>query len=611
MGASLLLVLIFFVVWRTARGSASTIPLPVRGSPNQIIPMEPGPKTTEGHIADSPSPARGDTAHLGASDQSVGKKSALQQRLAAVTDLQVGDHEHMRTIETVLAEMMSHTNEKEGRGHKEKERKFGERLERFQPQHVMHSSPLSIFSRVVEPCDPATVPFDNATAQALCTEFLTVVIGAAVGGGGRFLAHSDRYVVTLKDALPYRWRFRDGLSPGSASPEYDRTFVVHLQPLLPKFEQRTIKFAATISTLDVADWEAEKEALGEPLGYEEAKHPRKRGGKRQAQAQDDDGGRGLLRGGQIGCIIKVPQSLFPREPFSEVMALHLDRKLGINRVPPTAIAFLPAEFLVNVSRFRRQVDVVMDDMLLRESGVKDYDSWIASDFGGFVKRSAGGGAGGRSVGNGTHIWASVQLRLLEVRPSLDTMLQLPYSKKNPGWHRWLSPDFNDLKLTEPAVLELSQLAMFDFLTANDDRSPNKNNFVVGGCKSCPGYLRRPSGMHPTFVHLDQGMSLYENVPVLSHNPIGKTPKKVKFCIFYKPLMRTIRDVLLLHSGHEESTVSISEWVEAAVPAFVLRNVGSNGVGSALGKRMWALAKRLVHCLDEFKGNGSGVVLRPA
>jgi hypothetical protein len=227
----------------------------------------------------------------------------------------------------------------------------------------------------------------------------------------------------------------------------------------------------------------------------------------------------------------------------------------------------------------------------------------------------------RAVGNGTHNWASIQLRLLEVRPSLDTMLQLPYSKRNPGWHRWLSPEFTDLELTEPAVLALSQLAMFDFITANDDRSPNKNSFVVGGCKACAGHLRRPSGMHPTFVHLDQGMSLFENVPLLSHNPIGKTPKKVKFCIFYKPLIRTIRDVLLHHGDGGESGVAspveldsvastVAEWVEAEVPSSVLRNIGSGSIGRTLGKRMWALVKRLVHCVDEFAANGTAILLRP-
>eukprot|EP00658_Telonema_sp_P-2_P061037 TRINITY_DN49797_c0_g1_i2.p1 TRINITY_DN49797_c0_g1~~TRINITY_DN49797_c0_g1_i2.p1 ORF type:complete len:236 (-),score=31.22 TRINITY_DN49797_c0_g1_i2:246-953(-) len=232
----------------------------------------------------------------------------------------------------------------------------------------------------------------------------------------------------------------------------------------------------------------------------------------------------------------------------------------------------------------------------------------------------------RSVGNGTHNWASIQLRLLEVRPSLDTMLQLPYSKKNPGWHRWLSPDFKDIGLTEPAVLALSQLAMFDFITANDDRSPNKNSFVVGGCKACAGHLRRPSGLHPTFVHLDQGMSLFENVPLLSHNPIGKTPKKVKFCIFYKPLIRTIRDALLHHGDGggkggfaaspieggdlSSSSSTLAEWVETQVPKSALSNIGSGSIGKTLGKRMWALVKRLVHCVDEFAANGTSVILRP-
>jgi hypothetical protein len=136
----------------------------------------------------------------------------------------------------------------------------------------------------------------------------------------------------------------------------------------------------------------------------------------------------------------------------------------------------------------------------------------------------------------------------------------------------------------PSVVHLSEIATFDYVIGNGDRSPNKNNFVVGGCKhrcsnSLESYYPHRKDKHgkkkkgkgrslkhtgvPNYVHLDQGMGWYPTMEV-RNNPIGKAyhsyhklqqqqegdkNKKVEefhFCLFRAPLLNRIRQLVKDH-----------------------------------------------------------------
>jgi hypothetical protein len=47
------------------------------------------------------------------------------------------------------------------------------------------------------------------------------------------------------------------------------------------------------------------------------------------------------RDGCVGAVAKLPQSLFPLEPYAEYAAFEIDRLLGFGKVPPTTWVFLP------------------------------------------------------------------------------------------------------------------------------------------------------------------------------------------------------------------------------------------------------------------------------
>lgn len=395
-------------------------------------------------------------------------------------------------------------------------------------------------------CDDATIPFVGADDER-CTRFLTALLNALTTAAE---GANESVMITYPN---------DG----------DRVCaLIDVQPMEQHFEQRTVKFKM-IATYTLC-------------------------GKKGRRT--------------VAAVIKVPQMLFQVEPFSEVAAFAVDRALKINRIPPTALVDLPVSWFERVVSGRRKHEINMVPEFLRASGVASYDEWIRHDFVNFVrsaKRGRSPDSGGKHASNdymkdSENVYASVQLFMREVQPLLSSVLKVPYSKQSPGWHRWFNPDNHvyDGHL-QGALLALSELAVFDFLTMNNDRSPNKNNFVAGGCAKCrPIADRRPSGSVPTFVHLDQGMAFY-GPSHLIHNPLGKPPPKVTFCIFYRPLVEELRRV---HAA--------DDWagrVLARLPSPVLNIIGEDKLVGGVKKQMGKVLGRVDTCLTQYPEN---VVLRP-
>jgi hypothetical protein len=340
--------------------------------------------------------------------------------------------------------------------------------------------------------------------------------------------------------------FDAATSDGCTAYLADRRNWAAVEIMAPKFEQRTIKYAVT------------------------------------------------LRDG-TAAMMKVPQALFPTEPFSEVAAYQLDRFLDVRRVPPTVLVDVAlADLVAAVERGGGAIPMVKEF----GSSSKTFVEWVKKDFVTFVRRSKSPAF----MRNATHVMVSLQLSIADVAPLLSSALKVPYSKAHPGWHRWFNPAWPGFAAImtrhRPALLALSQMAMFDFFLGNSDRSPNKNNFVVLGCLGaghkdgggCHG-KRGEGGRVMTFVHLDHGMAFNGFSHV--HNPIAKKRNNT-FCVYYAPLVRAVRCLVRRHPT--------AELLEAAflarVPGSVATVMGEHRLSSAI-RTLPLLVAKVDACIDKF------------
>jgi hypothetical protein len=337
-----------------------------------------------------------------------------------------------------------------------------------------------------------------------------------------------------------------------------------IEPMAPKYEQRTIKFRVTVRNTLPTTRRVASGGLTTPLGRLPAR---------------------------VQAILKVPQMLFPTEPFSEVAAYSVERVLGVNRIPPTVLVAVPlATLMAVVDSKGGKVGMVSEHNDRKLS----WAQWVHKET----------------------VWCSVQLVIAEVTPLLSSKLKLPYSKAKPGWHRWFNPrweGFAKLRSKGPAVrgalLAVSELAMVDFLLLNNDRSPNKNNFVVHGCVEgdCSPWSDKDNAkrgsdrvdtraslqLGATFVHLDQGMAL--NGFPHPHNPIAK-PANNTFCWFYRPLYERVRALVELHHSDEGKLGAV---MAAAVPRPVIDALGRRHV-EQLGRQLTRLVAKVAKCIEDYK-----------
>lgn len=277
----------------------------------------------------------------------------------------------------------------------------------------------------------------------------------------------------------------------------------------------------------------------------------------------------------IGSILKVPQKLFPNEAFSEAASFVADRVLQIRRVPPTGWVCIPVPMLrAAVQQFGGSVETVEE--FLEESKAHNYTEWVEKDLFEYVEKSRGFSTNAEGT---PCIGASIQLKVADVAHLLDSALKIPYVPHNESWFRYMDLAHHQTENGRPlfykekfaaSILHISELNTFDFIIGNGDRSPNKNNFVVGGCtrpRECGNrhhdklYLRHPN--HPTYVHLDQGMGFYGSP---RRNPIAEAVNRHKkspdeedtFCVFRAPLINRVAQLHEIVSGEGRDAVSLFE-----------------------------------------------------
>ncbi|AAZ12235.1 hypothetical protein, conserved [Trypanosoma brucei brucei TREU927] len=254
--------------------------------------------------------------------------------------------------------------------------------------------------------------------------------------------------------------------------------------------------------------------------------------------------------------VKVPQKYFVLEAASEVVAFNVDRLLLVNRVPPTGLGCLPLNTLRgSVNKYKHNTSTFKK--FLQDSKAENYEQWIEKDLFHFLRRAKHHLR--KNGNNQTCVLVSIQLKIADVVHFLETPMRIPYRVFSDTWFDYFDLRANVGELEDglptfaherhyPGVLHLAALAMFDYVIGNMDRSPFKNNFVVGGVAnqlvSDNTTLLHPN--HPTFVYLDHGSSFRLRRP--ERNPIAKSHigfengKEDTFCLFRGPLLRRIQEL---------------------------------------------------------------------
>ena len=333
---------------------------------------------------------------------------------------------------------------------------------------------------------------------------------------------------------------------------------------------------------------------------------------------------------RLATMLKVPQRLFPYEAFSEVAAFNTDRVLGIHRVPPTTWSCIPESTIrTAVKKHGSTVGTVKE--FLDDSKVANYLEWIEKDFFKYNVDMRWSEQSRENTPEGEVpercFRMSMQVRVADVGHLLDTALSIPYKAHNDSWQRFLNIiDVNEHKNPNDArsplqplyvskkfvgsIIHISELNMFDWVIGNDDRSPNKNNFVVGGCRhkgQCADVVQHDKLLHPgppTFIHLDQGMSFYGKP---KRNGMSKSIRNEsavpQFCVFRAPLINRLEelggysgeDLKAVRAEMEAQGVSWEKALEKIRPKTILQR--------ELSKRIPKGVKRFVddHALRKASG----------
>ncbi|EAN89986.1 hypothetical protein TcCL_ESM02612 [Trypanosoma cruzi] len=333
---------------------------------------------------------------------------------------------------------------------------------------------------------------------------------------------------------------------------------------------------------------------------------------------------------RMAFIVKVPQWQFNKDPFAEVAAFAVDRKLGMRRVPPTFLFPIPLAILQVALNQRSQRYIHMPNFFVRGAETKTYEKWVQNDVFLFLQTNAERGSGSEvyTRRGGLEAWCSFQIKIPNVTPLLSSPLRVPYGKeKIPGWHRWFNPLYKEVVVPHASLAALSEQVMFDYILGNGDRSPNKNSFVVSGCQQwgclgdsaicSKGNNNRSVSDFPTIVHLDHGLAFRRENASLGNNPLAKPRGRQTFCMFYKPLLWRLWSIEKQLTRRHANFISGVDWspceenvdvvnrknlwtnfLMANISSIVCRAVGKKAF-EASGKRIVRLLQSANECLSAY------------
>eukprot|EP01063_Lacrimia_lanifica_P024599 TRINITY_DN32472_c0_g1_i1.p1 TRINITY_DN32472_c0_g1~~TRINITY_DN32472_c0_g1_i1.p1 ORF type:complete len:482 (+),score=89.06 TRINITY_DN32472_c0_g1_i1:93-1538(+) len=260
---------------------------------------------------------------------------------------------------------------------------------------------------------------------------------------------------------------------------------------------------------------------------------------------------------QLKYLIKPLCSGLGLEPMYEVAAFHADRVLGSNRVPPTALVHIPVSRLMEVAKqYDDRKDFIYSKFqqphIDKGGRALVFSEWVQV----YTVDEARRTGLAKQVGGEEVVPVSVQLWIPDVRQIGDSDVVhggLLGTIRRPdvdlldrdSWQMYLSPEEPYEEKHAIGMLWESEVALFDFILGNRDRSPVKNNFVVGGCTHHNDYAkpdgqcgpgpRRPGP--PAFIALDHGKTFTKKIP-LKHPRV--TPLMFNtFCVFERASLTRI------------------------------------------------------------------------
>lgn len=269
----------------------------------------------------------------------------------------------------------------------------------------------------------------------------------------------------------------------------------------------------------------------------------------------------------IRAIVKLSQQKFYYEAASEFAALQYDRALRFNRIPTSAYAPLPLDYLRAATNF----SPLMSQWLHRAVVLFNYTSanFVECDYPGGARRSEIMDDDGGKV---MCSMVATQLWIKDVHPAMDTFLSLPYRFDEGFVTKYYVPGHENFAMTKRARLraigELLDRFILDYIIGNSDRGmSDHNNFVYGGCSArtdcaVPSPQNRIKGL-ARYAFIDQGSCLYTSKD-FEDNPFFSDVERVQICRFRKS---THNNLLRLASGSRAPHPLYKE-VDAKLPVAI-------------------------------------------
>jgi hypothetical protein len=303
-------------------------------------------------------------------------------------------------------------------------------------------------------------------------------------------------------------------------------------------------------------------------------------------------------------VVKVSQAGFFHEAQSEVAAFHVDRLLGFNRVPPTALAWVTTDWLgralENITTRAPPATTHAADSTARTAEPTAFKGVAPPQDAASVleflrsRPELHGGTTGNEIG------VSVQLWVDDLHRMADTTLAVPDSYGE--WFGKQSAVPADVPDPSEVLPALSDLTIFDYVLDNADRGAAKNLFVAGGCKAyCVNSRTAPHFGAPTVVFLDQGHSFYDledkNTNVLDVTVSGGD-QQATATLFCKARRRT-REALNRYIGDGETAATFAgdlrKAMDKAGSGRALDAIGEGRIASAQARLVRAARHLNKHC----------------
>jgi hypothetical protein len=292
----------------------------------------------------------------------------------------------------------------------------------------------------------------------------------------------------------------------------------------------------------------------------------------------------VFLGNGAAAVMKVSQNKFILEPSSEMMAYETDRLLGFNRVPPTVWVSFPIKYLKAACATKGAFYVhwfqafVLD--YKQAASVQHVDSPTSEPT----------------------VYISLQLWMSDVHNADETALKPP-SNYQQALDAGLPYAAALSESARRAVVELSDVSLFDFVIGNTDRWFGHNSFVYGGCDD-PNEPTRCHNVQPdttirgnwSYAYIDQGSSFYKSGPPEENMYYGNKAEAthLRMCRF----RRTTVENLLNIGKPKEDTGDLVALMRARLPKGIF-NIGNPYLVKAARTRLEHLVKMFDGCLAKF------------